>query len=119
MLQVVFEKHKIMNNIPVERLVKLRFQDNFEFCQFVKKYWDTYCPNPNYDAIGRRKGIAGAEPTRKVGGMVADKQNNELLVERDFYYSKLMQVEKYVQEKELEGKNEVEITQILKIIYEN
>jgi RP/EB family microtubule-associated protein len=42
--------------IPVERLVKCRFQDNLEFLQWVKKYWDTYFPGGNYDALTRRKG---------------------------------------------------------------
>ncbi len=45
--------------IPVERLVKCRFQDNLEFMQWVKKYWDTFYPGGNYDAIGRRKGTSG------------------------------------------------------------
>ncbi|KAJ3367768.1 hypothetical protein GGF31_007115 [Allomyces arbusculus] len=59
-LQSVFDKHKIPNAIPVERLVKLKFQDNIEFCQFVKKFWDTYFPGHYYDAAGRRAGAPGA-----------------------------------------------------------
>ncbi|KNE57268.1 hypothetical protein AMAG_03001 [Allomyces macrogynus ATCC 38327] len=58
-LQSVFDKHKIPNDIPVERLVKLKFQDNIEFLQFVKKFWDTHFPGGYYDAAGRRSG-AGA-----------------------------------------------------------
>lgn len=45
--------------IPVERLVKCKFQDNLEFLQWVKKYWDSYFPGVAYDAAGRRKGGAG------------------------------------------------------------
>jgi len=41
-------------NIPVERLVKCRFQDNLEFLQWMKKYWDTYYSGEEYDAISRR-----------------------------------------------------------------
>ncbi|KAI9183330.1 microtubule integrity protein mal3 [Blastocladiella emersonii ATCC 22665] len=58
-LQSVFDKHKIPNHIPVERLVKLKFQDNIEFCQFVKKFWDSHFPGHFYDAAARRAG-AGA-----------------------------------------------------------
>jgi len=27
----------------VDRLIKLKFQDNLEFLQWIKKYWDTHC----------------------------------------------------------------------------
>ncbi|KAI8334440.1 calponin homology domain-containing protein [Chlamydoabsidia padenii] len=40
-LQRSFEKHKIDKIIPVQRLVKCRFQDNLEFLQWIKLYWDT------------------------------------------------------------------------------
>ena len=36
-LQNVFKKKKVDKEIPVERLVKGRFQDNFEFGQWFKK----------------------------------------------------------------------------------
>ncbi|KAJ3035632.1 microtubule integrity protein mal3 [Rhizophlyctis rosea] len=36
-LQTVFDKHKIDNAIPVERLCKCKFQDNLEFLQWMKK----------------------------------------------------------------------------------
>ena len=37
-LQGIFDKHKIDNAIPVERLVKCKFQDNIEFLLWMKKY---------------------------------------------------------------------------------
>ncbi|KAI8865314.1 hypothetical protein GQ42DRAFT_129639 [Ramicandelaber brevisporus] len=55
-LQQIFDKHQIPRVVPVERLIKLRFQDNFEFLQWLKKYWDTYSPGGHYDAISRRRG---------------------------------------------------------------
>ncbi|KND05184.1 microtubule-binding protein BIM1 [Spizellomyces punctatus DAOM BR117] len=55
-LQTVFDKHKIDNAIPVERLIKCRFQDNLEFLQWMKKFWDQYYPGGPYDAVGRRGG---------------------------------------------------------------
>jgi RP/EB family microtubule-associated protein len=54
-LQNAFDKHKIDNGIPVERLVKCKFQDNIEFLQWMKKYWDQFYPGGSYDALGRRK----------------------------------------------------------------
>lgn len=30
-------------------------QDNLEFIQWVKKYWDQHYPGGEYDAVGRRK----------------------------------------------------------------
>lgn len=36
-LQSAFDKHKIENYIPVERLIKCKFQDNIEFMQMLKK----------------------------------------------------------------------------------
>ncbi|KAI9104651.1 calponin homology domain-containing protein [Phlyctochytrium arcticum] len=58
-LQSVFDKHKIDNAIPVERLIKCRFQDNLEFLQWMKKHWDQYYPGGTYDAVGRRGGKPG------------------------------------------------------------
>jgi len=57
-LQTAFDKHKIDKMIPIERLVKCKFQDNLEFLQWLKKYWDTYYPGGPYDAQARRSGGA-------------------------------------------------------------
>ncbi|KAJ1910801.1 microtubule integrity protein mal3 [Mycoemilia scoparia] len=55
-LQNMFKKHKIDKPILADRLMKLKFQDNFEFLQWLKRYWDAYNPNTPYDAVGRRRG---------------------------------------------------------------
>jgi RP/EB family microtubule-associated protein len=55
-LQKCFTDHKIDKYIPVDRLVKCKFQDNLEFLQWVKKYWETYYPGGSYDPVLRRKG---------------------------------------------------------------
>lgn len=41
--------------IPVERLIKLKFQDNLEFLQWMKKFWDSNYQGGSYDAVARRK----------------------------------------------------------------
>ncbi|KAI8892462.1 calponin homology domain-containing protein [Globomyces pollinis-pini] len=48
-LQAAFDKHKIDNFIPVERLIKCKFQDNLEFLQWIKKFWDQYYPGGTYE----------------------------------------------------------------------
>ncbi|KAL1985515.1 hypothetical protein VTN96DRAFT_7846 [Rasamsonia emersonii] len=60
-LQNVFTKHGIDKPIPVEQLVKCRMQDNLEFLQWTKKFWDQHYPGGEYDAVGRRK-ASGAPP---------------------------------------------------------
>lgn len=60
-LQKTFLDHQIDKVVPVERLVKCRFQDNLEFLQWVKKYWDMYFPGGSYDAVSRRKGGSAAK----------------------------------------------------------
>lgn len=58
-LQNAFAAHGIDKVVPVERLTKLKFQDNLEFLQWIKKYWDSHFPGGSYDAEGRRKGAVG------------------------------------------------------------
>jgi RP/EB family microtubule-associated protein len=40
-------------------------QDNLEFLQWTKRYWDSHFPGGEYDAVGRRK--ASGAPTMNVG----------------------------------------------------
>ncbi|CAG7917504.1 unnamed protein product [Penicillium olsonii] len=54
-LQNVFKRHQISKPIPVQSLTKCRMQDNLEFLQWVKKYWDQHYPGGDYDAVSRRK----------------------------------------------------------------
>ena len=42
--------------IPVEKLVKGRFQDNFEFMQWFKKFFDANYDGREYDALAERNG---------------------------------------------------------------
>ena len=58
----------ISQTIPVDRLIKCKFQDNLEFMQWVKKYYDAHCTNSGYDAVGRRrKNPKTAAPTSNNG----------------------------------------------------
>ncbi|KAL9610425.1 MAG: hypothetical protein Q9167_004880 [Letrouitia subvulpina] len=42
--------------VPVESLIKCKMQDNLEFLQWTKRFWDQYYPGGEYDAVVRRKG---------------------------------------------------------------
>ncbi|KAL3479265.1 calponin homology domain-containing protein [Aspergillus californicus] len=59
-LQNVFARHAVDKPIPVQSLSKCRMQDNLEFLQWVKKYWDQHYPGGDYDAVARRKASGGA-----------------------------------------------------------
>ncbi|EME88126.1 uncharacterized protein MYCFIDRAFT_201409 [Pseudocercospora fijiensis CIRAD86] len=138
-LSNLFRKHHIDRPIPVEQLVKCKMQDNLEFLQWTKRYWDQYYPGGDYDAVGRRKGVGGAAappsmPTARTSGATAaarkpaggfgaaaprvssrqaggpataalQQKNAELMEtvgglerERDFYFSKLRDIELLIQQ---------------------
>lgn len=62
----VFARHQVNKPIPVQSLTKCRMQDNLEFLQWVKKYWDQHYPGGEYDSVGRRK--ASGAPASVGGG---------------------------------------------------
>ena len=126
--------------MPVESLTKCKMQDNLEFLQWTKRFWDQYYPGGEYDALARRKGSgapasssgpppssartsgagaarrgttpitnAAARPARTPGSGVASSaltQENAQLKEtvtglereRDFYFSKLRDIELLLQQ---------------------
>jgi RP/EB family microtubule-associated protein len=134
----IFTKHHIDRLIPIESLVKCKMQDNLEFLQFTKRYWDQYFPGHEYDPVSRRKGQAGlastsapapraapaarrapaasnsAAPRTRTplaagGGGAASaalREENNVLKEtvaglereRDFYFSKLRDIELLIQQ---------------------
>src|SRR5271156_5520624 len=57
-----FTRHQIDRPINVEKLIKCKMQDNLEFLQWTKRFWDQYFPGGEYDAIARRK-ASGAPPS--------------------------------------------------------
>ncbi len=114
-------------------------QDNLEFLQWSKRYWDQYYPGGDYDAVARRKGSGapvapavpssrnsgtgaaaarrgttpttapaarGARITGGGGASAAMMQENAALKEtvsglereRDFYFSKLRDIELLLQQ---------------------
>lgn len=56
-LQEAFTKHSIDKAIPVQRLIKLKFQDNLEFLQWMRRFWEGKGGSiPGYNAVERRSG---------------------------------------------------------------
>lgn len=49
-----------MQVVPIEKLVKGRFQDNFEFVQWFKKFFDANYSGEEYDAVAARGGSSVA-----------------------------------------------------------
>jgi RP/EB family microtubule-associated protein len=136
-------------------------QDNLEFLQFVKQYWDQHFPGHEYDPVARRKGQGGLTgggaaaprsqpaaarrapaasntaaprtrtPLASAGGAASAALREEntqlkdtvagLERERDFYFSKLRDIELLIQQAmeadpELE-KDEGLLKQIQNILY--
>lgn len=57
LLQTGFKKVGIDKIIPVDKLIKAKFQDNFEFCQWFKKFFDANYGGHEYDALAARGGV--------------------------------------------------------------
>lgn len=55
--------------IPVDKLTKGRFQDNFEFLQWFKKFFDANYDGREYDGIEARGGIIIGSGTMDCGGL--------------------------------------------------
>jgi len=53
-LQAAFKKLNVDKIVPVDKLIKGRFQDNFEFIQWFKKFFDANYQGNEYDAMGAR-----------------------------------------------------------------
>lgn len=53
-LQQAFDKNGIKRHIDVAKLIKARYLDNLEFCQWLKAYFEKNYNGEAYDALGRR-----------------------------------------------------------------
>uniref|UniRef100_A0A336M2A8 CSON010756 protein n=1 Tax=Culicoides sonorensis TaxID=179676 RepID=A0A336M2A8_CULSO len=56
-LQAAFKKMSVDKVIPVDKLIKGRFQDNFEFVQWFKKFFDANYDGRSYNALEARFNI--------------------------------------------------------------
>ncbi|XP_056152108.1 microtubule-associated protein RP/EB family member 3a isoform X2 [Lampris incognitus] len=160
-LQAAFKRMTVDKIIPVEKLVKGKFQDNFEFVQWFKKFFDANYDGKEYDPLLARQGQEMTPPPnpgpqrtsptvpkstpvsqrvqhntpamrknpslpRNGGGDAEITELNQQLIklklnvnrresERDFYFSKLRDIELICQEHESE--NNPTLSRILEILY--
>merc|ERR1719273_1698014 len=56
-LQAAFKRMTVDKIVPVDKLIKGRFQDNFEFLQWFKKFFDANYSGQDYDPMAARGGI--------------------------------------------------------------
>lgn len=61
-MQTAFKVKKIDKPIPIEKLVKCKMQDNLEFLQWMKRFWDSNFGGQGYDAVARRRGASTDTP---------------------------------------------------------
>ncbi|KAJ1303057.1 hypothetical protein OPQ81_011258 [Rhizoctonia solani] len=69
-MQEVFKKKKIDKPIPVEKLIKCKMQDNLEFLQWIRRFWESSYSGQPYDPVARRRG-APAEPPATIAPLRA------------------------------------------------
>jgi len=74
-LQGAFKKMNVDKIIPIDKLTKGRFQDNFEFLQWFKKFFDANYDGREYDAIAARENLpmglgAGSGAPKSAGAPV-------------------------------------------------
>lgn len=62
LLQASFKRMNVDKIIPVEKLVKGRFQDNLDFIQWFKKFYDANYDGKEYDPVEARQGQDAIPP---------------------------------------------------------
>ena len=55
-LQASFVKNQIQKHVDVDRLIRAKYQDNLEFCQWLKAFYEHVSPSAreDYDPVARR-----------------------------------------------------------------
>jgi microtubule-associated protein, RP/EB family len=123
LLQQAFIRCKVQKHIEVEKLIKGRYQDNLEFLQWFKRFFDLNCRGvTGYNALERRRGSktpwdrdensadSSVNSTNRVNGSLqqaksllsqkeplSDSTNasKNIASERDCFYEKLKNIELY------------------------
>lgn len=80
LLQVAFRKHKVERYVDVEKLVKAKYQDNLEFCQWMKAFFDhSGAFQEDYDPVAKRSKGKGAKKVAQLLDKNASKFNSKPL----------------------------------------
>ncbi|XP_016958799.1 microtubule-associated protein RP/EB family member 1 [Drosophila biarmipes] len=128
LFQEAFNRLKVDKAVPIDRLIKGRFQDNFEFLQWFKKFFDSQAPG-----LENIKSLANAPASKPIKPRVFAKERspevakddglNELIGEMQTlslrredimeeinkFYNKLRMVEDLVNDMASDGQNEKHI----------
>ncbi|KAH7974474.1 hypothetical protein HPB49_015782 [Dermacentor silvarum] len=90
LLQASFKKVGVDKNIPVDRLIKGRFQDNFEFVQWFKKFFDANYDGRPYDPVEARgnSSVIGSGGTSGSTSRIAN--NHKVAASRPVHATKPM-----------------------------
>eukprot|EP00923_Selenidium_pygospionis_P032041 GHVN01056673.1.p1 GENE.GHVN01056673.1~~GHVN01056673.1.p1 ORF type:complete len:225 (-),score=20.83 GHVN01056673.1:295-969(-) len=76
LLQQVFDKCEVKKFIDVDKLVKGKYQDNLEFLQWMKAFYDRQCFRDVYSAVARRMlGLGPFPDWAKDNGLPAAEAN--------------------------------------------
>ncbi|CAB1317366.1 unnamed protein product [Coregonus sp. 'balchen'] len=78
LLQASFKRMNVDKIIPVEKLVKARFQDNLDFIQWFKRFFDANYDGKDYDPLQARQGqdaIPPPDPGATRASATTPKQN--------------------------------------------
>ncbi|KAJ6166816.1 Microtubule integrity protein mal3 [Penicillium chermesinum] len=123
-LQNVFAKHGIEKPIPVQSLSKCRMQDNLEFLQWVKRYWDQHYPGAGAARPRVAASAGGGAATAALQQEIATQREAiaGLEKERDFYFAKLRDIELLLQtaieqDPELDQEGDTLVKHIQGILY--
>lgn len=112
---------KLDKTVPIERLIKGRFQDNFEFLQWLKKCFDSKAPEVENrkkaanavkpipikprtifddlaacDRLAPPTSLSGDELQESIDELIA--KSKEIMEVRDKSYNKLLQIEQLITE---------------------
>jgi len=71
LLQVAFTKHSVQRHIDVDKLIRAKYQDNLEWCQWLKAFYEHSgsVPDDEYDPRAiREKGKGGKVYNAQMGG---------------------------------------------------
>jgi len=85
-LQAACDKNKIEKHIPVDMLIRAKYQDNLEFLQWMKAFWDREgSGRRDYDAVKAREGRPLPPwakplgvPTAPIRSVPAEKENQSM-----------------------------------------
>jgi RP/EB family microtubule-associated protein len=82
LLQVAFTKKSVQRYVDVDKLIRAKYQDNLEFCQWLKAFYDqsgTY--RDDYDPMAARaKGKGGKKFNAQHGGASVSKARHQFQV---------------------------------------